>query len=168
MEARQVLAVVQCSVVLGACSAGFGKKWQTIPRTSDVKVQEVGHRLSSEASRTTINLLTFAVVLHELSTLRVVAWNVQDQRRAFPSRTDGEHKTEADIPGAGRYYRCVDGGLFSGSSPAVQSITSVVARWPTMPRYSMCDQAARRLYRGTPMLTEENVQGPSVDRNWRV
>jgi hypothetical protein len=34
---------VQCSVVLGACSAGFGKKWQTIPRESSVKVQEVSN-----------------------------------------------------------------------------------------------------------------------------
>jgi hypothetical protein len=121
-----------------------------------------------ERNRTILDSLTFTVVLHELSTLHIVAWDVKDQRRALSSRTDGEFKTKADIPGAGRCYRCVDGELVSGFGSAVRCIASVVARWSTMPRYGMCNRVARRIHRGIPMLTKGNVQGPSVDRNRRA
>lgn len=37
----QAFAIVQCSIVLGACSVGFGKTWRLVPETSHDKVQQV-------------------------------------------------------------------------------------------------------------------------------
>jgi hypothetical protein len=162
---KQILAIVQCSIVLGACSAGFGKKWQTIPRESNLRVQEVSE---SHTKFVKFEQLTVTDVLHEFFVLHVVARDVKDQRRAFPGRTDRKPKAGAHIPVAGGFHRCVDGELDLGVSPSVRFITSVVARWSEMPPYGMCDQVARHIYRGIPMLTDINTQGPPVDRDWRV